>query len=392
MSYSIKAVLHSRVTENKTQKIIIQVIYNRMIERASTPLAIEKAMFKHGQIVNHKNAQTMNALLRKQLHDIEERLLKALRYGEIDKDALKRIVKGGEEITVVCSIEDYRMELTERIKNTISEGRWKHYKSSVLKFINWNRQLTFNDISVKILQQYSNDLMAYLDQNTVNANMKLLLSFFRYAVKDNLMKPEQFAGYKVPPYIQPMVEYLTEDETQRFLKVTESIQIPEQKRAGYYFLLSCFTGYRISDAKKFNAEEMIRGNNIILRATKNKNIVSIPIHPQLKKILPFIKENPLNLAEQNVRLHIKEIARLAGIRKYVKFHTARHTWAMLLKAKGFNLDEIAETLGDSRDVAKVYAQLSNEILAAKINKAFAISEKRAALRPLPKSKPQKAAV
>ena len=271
------------------------------------------------------------------------------------------------------------------MQNRISEGSYKHYKSAVNRFLAFNHNpagkniysfpVQFNEINVSLLQAYENNLFKIgSDQNTVNSNMKLLKAFFNYAEKDNLLKAEQFKDYKAPKYIQKIVQFLEETEIESFARVVENIAAPSLKTAGYYFLLSCYTGYRISDVKRFNADEMITGNKIILRAQKNGNIVSIPIHKRLKTIIEFTRNNPLDIAEQTVRKYVKDIARMAGIRKLVKFHTGRHSWAMLLKAKGFNLDEIAETLGDSRDVAKVYAQMNNNILADKIT--FALDGKR----------------
>lgn len=384
MSYTIKAVLHDRPNKEKLHAVKIQVLHNRNIERLQTAYSVLKNQFENGEVKKHINAVKINANIRKQIHEIETRLIDALRFGKLNREALKQVVKG-DEFLLTESLEDYKNRLLDRLQNRISEGSYKHYKSAVNRFLAFNHNpagkniysfpVQFNEINVSLLQAYENNLFKIgSDQNTVNSNMKLLKAFFNYAEKDNLLKAEQFKDYKAPKYIQKIVQFLEETEIESFARVVENIAAPSLKTAGYYFLLSCYTGYRISDVKRFNADEMITGNKIILRAQKNGNIVSIPIHKRLKTIIEFTRNNPLDIAEQTVRKYVKDIARMAGIRKLVKFHTGRHSWAMLLKAKGFNLDEIAETLGDSRDVAKVYAQMNNNILADKIT--FALDGKR----------------
>jgi site-specific recombinase XerD len=83
--------------------------------------------------------------------------------------------------------------------------------------------------------------------------------------------------------------------------------------------------------------------------------------------LRYIKTHPCTLSEQHIREHIKELCNWCGIKKHIKFHSGRHSWGMLLMDKGFSLEETAATLGDTLDVAKIYARISNEQLSRKIN-------------------------
>lgn len=120
----------------------------------------------------------------------------------------------------------------------------------------------------------------------------------------------------------------------------------------------------------FDYTERIKDNTIILRAKKNGKIISIPIHNKLAPVLDYIKENKPNMTEVNIRRNIKEICTLIGINRNIKFHTARHTFAMQLRVKGFSIDEIAELLGDTVEVARVYAQMYSPALNNAILKAF----------------------
>lgn len=146
---------------------------------------------------------------------------------------------------------------------------------------------------------------------------------------------------------------------------TVKVQTVKGKRiAGYYFLLSCYTGWRISDVKRFDSK-MIHGKSLVLRAKKNGQIVSMPIIPRLKEVLNFVTKNPFDISEQRVRDHVKDLCEKAGIKK-VNFHASRHSFGMLLMANGFTIDEAAVLLGDSKIIAEVYARVHNASLDKKI--------------------------
>ena len=96
MSYTIKAVLHDRPNKEKLHAVKIQVLHNRNIERLQTAYSVLKNQFENGEVKKHINAVKINANIRKQIHEIETRLIDALRFGKLNREALKQVVKGDE--------------------------------------------------------------------------------------------------------------------------------------------------------------------------------------------------------------------------------------------------------------------------------------------------------
>lgn len=92
----------------------------------------------------------------------------------------------------------------------------------------------------------------------------------------------------------------------------------------------------------------------------------MPIHSRLGKILEYCKTHPFCLSEQNTRDYVKEIAKLSGIARKIKVHTARHSFAMMLMDNGFDLEEVAELLGVNMRTAAIYAHISNKRLEKKV--------------------------
>ena len=206
--------------------------------------------------------------------------------------------------------------------------------------------------------------------NTIQNNMKIIKSILNKAWEQGIIKKEQFERYKRPKYTQPIPVYLTEDEIKLIEKNVATLGTGGKKTSGYYFLLSCYTGYRISDARQFHFDTHVQDGKIILRAKKNNQIVSIPIHSRLMTILEFVRETPFDISEQKARDYVKAICKDVGIKKDVKYHTSRHSFAMLLMAKGFSIDEVASLLGDTPEVARIYARVSNIQLGDKIMDRF----------------------
>lgn len=340
MSYSISQIVHPHKDKDGRQKIQIRIIYNRARVYLKTD-------FKTGS-PNPK----INAIVKKQISEAEDRLLDAIREG-LTTTEFKILFKQEKAKSILLT--DYIKTVIEKYSVRFSEGTIKHFRSLCNKV----GSVTLSEISVPWLEKFERGLV--MDSNSVNANMKRLKSILSKAWADGFIKEGQFRKYKVPPYKQKLVEYLTESEIEDFAKVVRAVKMKSKQIAGWYFLLSCYTGWRISDAKRFDKTK-IQGSNIVIRATKNKELVSFPIIPRLKEVLNFVVKNPFNIAEQAVREFVKEIAKDAGITKKVKYHTARHSFGNLLAVKGFDVKQIAEKMGDSELIAKIYIRVHNEPL------------------------------
>jgi site-specific recombinase XerD len=367
MSYSIKPFVKKYTDKNGLSKVEMLVVYKRMKVYAPTKVKILPSQFESGKVIQHKLKVPFNAILQKQITDIETKLLDALREGDIDKEQLSKLVKEEKINKSVITVVDFITELSINLKGKVSDGRLKHYDVMSNKLEVYHAKLKFKDISVQWLIEFETSLLKKgIDVNTLSSNMSIIRAILNRAEVAELIDKKQFAKYKVPKYEQKLVEYLTEEEISAFSKIVDTIKIDSYKRAGNYFLLSCFTGYRIGDAKKFDHSKSVQNDMVVLQAAKNKKVVSIPVHSRLKVVLDFVKETPLNLSEGKTREYVKEICKLAGIKKHVKFHTSRHSFAMLLMKNGFTIDEVAHLLGDTIAVAKIYAKIHDENLNKKV--------------------------
>jgi site-specific recombinase XerD len=371
MSYSIKAVTKGHVNKDGKTKIFIQVIYQRMKVYAAT--IVQEPVDKDGNIAKHSLSKRYADIVNEQKNEIEKRLLEALRRNkDLSKEQLEEVVKG--KTASAETIEDYIYQLVDELGGKISTGRVKQYKGVATKLHAFQRGAKLSAISVKWLNQFEAWLRkqpgrepdALMEGNTVQTKMKILHAVCVHAKKAGLIDEAQYQGYQMPTYEQKLPDYLTEEEMAKLQDLLQNMDRPGHQLAGYYFLLSCYAGYRISDLKKFKYEDRVKGGRIILRTKKNKKIVSIILHTRLQKVLDYIKDKPLYLSEQKMRDYVKDLSKNIGISRKIKVHTARHSFGMLLAENGFSLDEAAELLGDSKDVARVYFRMSNKRLDDKV--------------------------
>jgi site-specific recombinase XerD len=143
-----------------------------------------------------------------------------------------------------------------------------------------------------------------------------------------------------------------------------------------HFLFMCFTGLRISDFTDLTFDN-ITNNTLrlypIKTRTKKKEMVKIPLNSMA---LTMIKDegsstghlfNPIT--EQRMNFNLKDIAKIAGIKKPLSNHAARHTFATLFIQKTSDVATLQKLLGHSRiEETMVYVHISEENLKTQMNK------------------------
>ena len=129
---------------------------------------------------------------------------------------------------------------------------------------------------------------------------------------------------------------LTEEEYTWF----KNVILPSKARKGLVlakdlFVFCCETGLRLSDVKKLRWDEIKTKKTMLsLIQKKTEKLVETGISNQAKAII--IKYQRKNkdtefvfdhLSDNTIRKGVKDIAEMANIKKNVKFHSSRHTFA-----------------------------------------------------------------
>ena len=359
--YSIKPILHAYKNNQGLHLVTLQVIVNTIKVNQKTVVKVKANQWRNEQVVKHELAEKYNYQINKQRLLIENKIIDALKF----RDTFSK-----KELDALLSNKYYQgdyfyeftINLIDQLKGKLSEGRLRHYKVMADKVKAYNAKTRMSNINSDWLLKFEQHLRkSNIANATIRSNTNIVKAIVRMYNKN-----ADFKSYKnVRPFIKK-AEFLIEDEFADFKKQVYETTNRYMRLSGFYFLLSCYTGLRISDALRFD-ESMIRNDELELYANKNEKRNSIPMFPELQKVVDYILNNKFSISPEKIRESVKIIAAIAGIKKHVKFHTSRHTFCTRLLMLGFTIPEVAEMAGDTiRTISETYAHVDRSALKKKV--------------------------
>ena len=135
---------------------------------------------------------------------------------------------------------------------------------------------------------------------------------------------------------KPQKTYLTQKEIEAFSEVQTRGEIERYVKA--CFLVSCWTGMRVSDAKNITPENIKDGT--LSYVSEKTGILSVmPAKPGLWEQIRIIQERKTEMYLATYNDAVRRLARRAGINETVKIHRAGKTetmpkWAALSSHSG----------------------------------------------------------
>lgn len=150
------------------------------------------------------------------------------------------------------------------------------------------------------------------------------------------------------------------------------------------FLFACFTGLRLSDIRSLKWSDIVDMGTykaIIKEQKKTKNQVVVPLCNTALLFLPEQQNDDfvfhLPKWHSGVRDALKIIAKAAGIKKNVGFHTSRRTFATLTLSACNNLKQVSVLLGHkSIENTQRYAEVMLADKADAVNRMDSVSLQR----------------
>ena len=295
------------------------------------------------------------------------------------------------------------------------------YENKMNAFKKYIKDSKVDDNLELLTQRGINNYKSYLQEKgggTADINQKC--QFVVRLIMEVLSCKNEFLDYHISRVTyKPIKDKRGKDERTHFYLETEEIEAFNNvtglnERESIYkdiFVLQCNCGQRVSDLKqlvigKYTTDE----KNFIHLETKKENITAyFPATDTIKQLLDklcplvyskgelhFIKTGNTDININNLdkgslyNNAIKKIAKKANLnreRKYkdpsgkeisnpiykiISSHCARHTFATIMRAKGFEADEVCIMLGHADDtmVKQVYAHNDDNIKTKKLAKAI----------------------
>jgi site-specific recombinase XerD len=243
---------------------------------------------------------------------------------------------------------------------------WKHYRTTyrILEEFLQGKSPVFDQIDKKFGDDFQRWLKTDKDamESTIGGHIKRIKAVMRKASADELHRSRKFEEIKRPKYETDKVA-LSPVEVE---KIAWTVLPPKLDLVKDYFLLSCYTGTRISDWEQLKSSSI---NGILWKytANKTKETALVKISDKVFSILEkYGGKLPKMYADQTMNKLIKEVCKEAGLTynyassvvkggktvtedvpvySICSSHTGRRTFATILIHKGIPVHLIMAQTG-----------------------------------------------
>lgn len=162
------------------------------------------------------------------------------------------------------------------------------------------------------------DTVAPNTTKTILASLKAILR--RY--EEDVELPREWETILRAKGEKPMKTYLTQSEIERFAAVETRGEVERYVKA--CFLVSCWTGMRVSDARRITAEN-IKEETLSYVSEKTGVLSVIPAKPGLWEQIRIVQEREGEIYLATYNDAVRRLAKRAGINERVKIHKAGRT-------------------------------------------------------------------
>ena len=385
---SIKLYLKSVRSDKAKLTVYTRLLYNRSKAEFTTGLRCTKADWN-----NTKEQFKNSSLLNQKLAEITEKIYRA--KNELDDQSreysardLKALFNGEKRSSMLLTdfYEDYLRNKTKEGRTTESTTQKYAQTLSYLKaFLNEAklRAKRINDVQLRFITAFDeylknvvwNEFGDRLSKTTINKHHSRFKAVLNDSINKGFLTFNPYRNFKLS-FPNSKREYLTTKELNSIqeLDLTENESLDKTRDI---FLFSCYTGLRYKDAINLKMSGISKINEqVYLRIDQGKTGErrEIPIIDRALQVIEkysfsndrLVKNLVLpTMSNQKTNQYLKYIANLAGIRKPLSHHIARHTCATtILLDNNVPLETVSHWLGhNSVRTTQIYAKTSHEKLS-----------------------------
>ncbi len=260
--------------------------------------------------------------------------------------------------------------LLEQISNYVAKANIKEKTKSsyhlMMKHLENYGDCNMEDITTAYIQNFITYLENQgLQRGTVRLYFQKLTCVLNDAYKNELFDERILRRVKRPKREQSKKSFLTERELKRLFSTAMPEKYDNMKNM---FLFSCSTGLRFSDVANLQWKNVKSHNKHLLleyhQQKTNTNEV-LPLCAQAETLLRSLKHKGVKVfgheLSQEVNKFLKRWCKAAKIRKRVSFHTARHSFCVMLLTYDVSIYTVQQLMCHSDiNSTKVYADILNK--------------------------------
>jgi len=221
-----------------------------------------------------------------------------------------------------------------------------------------------------------------LGKRTLSRKISTLKSFFKFALREGMVKNNPASVLIYPRLDKPLPKFLTENEVKNVLALPKEKDILGfRDKAILEFLYS--TGARVSEMVSLAIDDVDLISGIVKVRGKGKKERLLPLgEPAINTIKAyldmrrdtnkalFLNKHNQRLSDRGVRDIIYRYIKKAAVNLKVSPHTFRHSFATHLLNRGADLRSVQELLGHSSiSTTQVYTHLTIDSLKSVYQKA-----------------------
>ncbi len=261
-----------------------------------------------------------------------------------------------------------------------------NYKADLNAFKDFSKEADLGKIDYLVLRKYLAHLKeAGLNARSVSRKLSSMRSFFRFMIKEGLIKSNPTDAISSPKQAKTLPKFLTEDDATRLI---DAPSLDTLKGLRDHAILETLysTGMRISELVSLTEDsiDFIGGTVKVLGKGKKERMLPIgdralkAIRNYLKKRpVPkkdpraiFLNKNKTRLTDRGIRKMLDSYIRLISLREHISPHTFRHSFATHLLNRGADLRSVQELLGHANlSTTQIYTHLTTEKLKSVYEKA-----------------------
>lgn len=399
--------LNSRPNRYGTYAIYLRITYDRKHARFKTPLVVRKSEFnrkaKNWNWIRPSNPDhaVLNEALRKQILKVEDI------YRELKEDGLATFEKIVSELKSgkrSLSFMDYARKRTQEIHDEGNIRNYKKYNGFCNKLEAYLATIGRKDILfAEITPAFLSDFQVYLSQlsnerekdktlhpNTVAEVFKQFkVLIHRAIVIDGIMRVDKnpFVAFKCAT-VETAKSRLDLEEIKRIKDLDLEPGSPVWHARNYFLFSYYCAGIRAGDLIQLRWCNITSGGRLSYQMDKNHKVRDIKLMDEALDILssyhrmdakstdyifplanpdaPYamavtcedldtmparLKKSLYNMISSKnayINKYLKKVAEMAGIKKKVSMHIARHTFARIAKLQGIDNALLKNMLGHSK--------------------------------------------
>ncbi len=395
-SFSLKFYLNKKKTRGTNEyKIYGRLIIDRKKSEFATSYFIDEKSWDESKGRAKKNMAINDelAVFESEINRLRRKLL------DEDKPVSSKIIiqllKGDrkEKRFLIEYLDEHILQIKEKREHAVNTCN--HYQSSrniYAQFlqdrfkqsdyaINSIDYEFLNDFDTYMISEYKDKLGRHVKRNTVNKHHSRLRTMLHKAVREEIISQNPYGRFQLK-YKPTNRTFLTKQEVNK-IREQDFSNNPTLDRVRDFFLFSCYTSLRYSDAFHLKVHNIIDTDDEkkmiwVPSMIKTEESVYIPIIEGTQEIIDKYTNDPAREIEgyilprysnQKINSFLKHIATICGLKKELTHHVARHTFATIALNSGMPLEVVQKILGHTQiRTTQIYAKMQVSTLEKEMEK------------------------